>query len=391
MKQKILFLAAHFTSLYFTRRELIEELADRGYDIYISIPESDDNRFFTALGCTVIPTEVERRGTNPLKDLLLIFRYRRIIRKVKPDVILSYEIKPNIYGALGNRFLKNPETGEKYKQICNITGTGATFLTDDFICKLCKILYRISLGKNPYLVFFQNAQDRDFFVKNRMVGKNNELLPGSGVNLYQFPFRPMPKDDTVKFIFIARVMRVKGIHEYLHAARRIKEEYPHTRFFIAGWNEEENYMRLVDRYEDEGVVEYLGFTNNIISCIDRCHCTVLPSHGGEGVPNVLLESSAMGRACIGSKIPGTVDVIDDGKTGFLFEAKNDEDLMNAIRKFLALSYEEKARMGKAGRERMERLFDRNLVINTYLRKIERAVGKNDPELSGAAQSSKVQL
>ena len=371
MKERILFLATHFISLYATRRELIEELADRGYDIYISIPESEDNKFFENLGCKIVPTNVERRGTNPFKDIFVMLKYRRIIKQLKPDIILSYEIKPNIYGAMGNKFLKSPKTGHKYRQICNITGTGATFLQEDFINKLCKFLYRISIGRSAYLIYFQNAQDRDFFVKNKMVGGNIELLPGSGVNLELFTPKPMPKDDTVNFIFIARVMRLKGINEYLYAAEQIKKEYPNTNFYIAGFNEEERYIRVIEDYEDRRIVNYLGFRSDITDCIEMCHCTVLPSHGGEGVPNVLLESSAMGRPCIGSKIPGTLDVIDDGKTGLLFEAKDKEGLVAAIKKFLTLSYEEKVQMGKAGRERMEQHFDRNIVINKYINEIKK--------------------
>lgn len=372
MKERILFLATHFMSLYATRRELIAELARRGYDVYISIPESEDNKFFEDLGCKIIPTKVDRRGTNPLKDVFVMLRYRRIIRKLKPDIILSYEIKPNIYGAMGNKFLTMPGSRRKYPQICNITGTGATFLEEDFINKLCKFLYRISIGRSAYLIYFQNAQDRDFFVNNKMVGGNIELLPGSGVNLRQFTLRPMPEDDgEVRFIFIARVMRLKGINEYLYAAEKVRAEYPNAKFYIAGWNEEESYIRVIEDYEERGIVEYLGFRSDITDCIEHCHCTVLPSHGGEGVPNVLLESAAMGRACIGSRIPGTLDVIEEGRTGYLFDAKDGDGLVDAIKRYMALSYEEKTRMGLSGRERMEQKFDRNIVINRYLNEIEK--------------------
>lgn len=371
MKERILFLASHFISLYSTRRELITELAERGYDIYISIPESEDNKFFENLGCKIVPTKVDRRGTNPFKDFFLMFRYRRIIRKLKPDIILSYEIKPNIYGAMGNKFLTMPGSRRKYPQICNITGTGATFLQEDFINKLCKFLYKISIGRSAHLIYFQNAQDRDFFVNHKMVGGNIELLPGSGVNLIQFTPKPMPADDEVKFIFIARVMRLKGINEYLYAAEKIRKEFPNAMFYIAGWNEEEEYIRVVEDYENRGVVKYLGFRSDIADCIEMCHCTILPSHGGEGVPNVLMESAAMGRPCIGSRIPGTLDVIEEGRTGYLFDAKDGDGLADAIKRFMALSYDEKVRMGLNGRERMEKLFDRNIVINRYLSEIEK--------------------
>ena len=388
MKERILFLASHFISLYSTRRELITELAERGYDIYISIPESEDNVYFENLGCKIVPTKVERRGTNPFKDIFVMFRYRRIIRRLKPDIILSYEIKPNIYGAMGNKFLTMPGSKRKYPQICNITGTGATFLQEDFINKLCKFLYKISIGRSAHLIYFQNAQDRDFFVSHKMVGGNIELLPGSGVNLNQFTPKPMPADDEVKFIFIARVMRLKGIYEYLYAAEKIKEEYPNTKFYIAGFTEGEEYLRLVEEYENKGIIEYLGFRSDITDCIEMCHCTVLPSHGGEGVPNVLLESAAMARPCIGSRIPGTLDVIDEGVTGYLFDAKDADGLVEALRKFMELSYDEKVQMGQRGRERMEKQFDRNIVINKYLNEIEKLEKVRNKEKEKKAKKAK---
>ncbi len=372
MGKKILFLATHFISLYSTRRELIEELVDQGYEVYLSLPESDENKFFTNLGCKIVPIKVDRRGTNPFKDIFVILNYFKTIRKVKPDIILSYEIKPNVYGGLVNRFLKNPKTKKKYVQVCNITGTGATFLEDDMLSKFCKFLYKISV-KHTSLVYFQNPCDQEFFVKNKMVKDNYDLLPGSGVNLRQFSLRELPKDEEVGFIFIARVMKLKGIDEYLEAAQKVKAKYPNANFYIAGWNEEEKYMKIVDEYENQGVVNYLGFRSDIVDCIAKCHCTVLPSHGGEGVPNVLMESAAMGRACIGSKIAGTIDVIEDKKTGYLFDAKNSDELASAIEKYLNLSYEEKVKMGLLGRERMEKVFDRNIVIDKYIKTIEKEV------------------
>ena len=148
------------------------------------------------------------------------------------------------------------------------------------------------------------------------------MLPGSGCNLEEHTFKPMPEDDVVRFIFIARVMKLKGIDEYLEAAKRIKEKYPNTEFIIAGWNEEEEYKKIVGDYHEQGIVNYIGFRSDLDDWIAKCHCTVLPSHGGEGVPNVLLESAANGRACIGSTINGTMDIIDDGVDGYLFETGN---------------------------------------------------------------------
>ena len=361
-KKRVLFLSNHFKTLFWFRKELIEKLVEEGHEVYLSLPE-DENDFFAKMGCHIIITEIDRRGVNPKNDLKLIRFYKKIIPEVNPDIIFSYTIKPNIYGSMAS--------GKKYKQICNITGTGATFLEDNLVAKICKMLYKVYVRK-CYKVYFQNTGDRDFFIENNLVYNNYEMLPGSGCNLEEHVFKEMPEDDVVRFIFIARVMKLKGIDEYLEAAKRIKEKYPNTEFIIAGWNEEEEYKKIVAEYHEQGIVNYIGFRDDLDDWIEKCHCAVLPSHGGEGIPNVLLESAAAGRACIGSKINGTMDVIDDGVTGYLFETGNAESLAGSMEKFIKLSNEEKRKMGKAGREKIEREFDRQLVVKRYCDEVEKA-------------------
>lgn len=195
------------------------------------------------------------------------------------------------------------------------------------------------------------------------------MLPGSGCNLQQHAFKPFPDYKELRFLFIGRVMKLKGIDEYLQAAKIIKTKYSNTRFYIAGWNEQPEYMKLVENAQRNGYVEYIGFRKDIDLWIEKCHCIILPSHGGEGVPNVLLEAAATGRICIGSKINGTMDVIEDGKTGFLFNAGDSQDLASQIEKFILLPENEKIAMGKAGREKVEREFDRQIVIKTYLNEV----------------------
>lgn len=355
--KKILFLANHFLTLHSFRKELIKKLVDDGNDVYLSIPQSDDNKFFEDMGCKIIPTNVDRRGINPVKDFKLILSYFKIIRKVKPDIIFSYTIKPNVYGSLISNILR-------YKQVCNITGTGATFLQKNFVSEVCKLLYKISV-KHCYKVFFQNTGDRDYFVANKMVKNNYAMLPGSGCNLAEHAYVSMPEDENIKFIFIGRVMKLKGIDEYLECAKIVKGKYPNTTFYIAGWNEEPEYKKIVDEYQNNGYVEYIGFRKDIGSWIEKCHCTILPSHGGEGVPNVLLESAATGRICIASKINGSKDVIADGVSGFLFETGDASDLADKVEKVLTLTYEQKIQMGQAGRCKVEKEFDRQIVIDKY--------------------------
>lgn len=340
---------------------MINEMIKQGHELYLSLPKSEENKYFEEIGCHIIETKIDRRGVNPVKDLKLIRFYKKMIPVVNPDIIFSYTIKPNIYGTMASN--------GKYRQVCNITGTGATFLKRSLVSTICEMLYKISI-KKCHKVFFQNTGDRDFFIKERLVKDNYAMLPGSGCNLQQHTCMPLPDDDEIRFIFIGRVMKLKGIDQYLQAAEIIRQKYRNTKFIIAGWNEQPKYMKLVENAQKAGWVEYIGFRKDIDKWIEKCHCTILPSHGGEGVPNVLLESAAKGRICIGSKINGTMDVIEDGKTGYLFNTGDSEDLAHQIEKFILLSAEEKAAMGKAGREKVEREFDRQIVVRAYLDEVE---------------------
>ena len=361
-KRKILFLSNHFITLFFFRKELIKRLIERGHEVYITMPDDERRDFFEDMGAKIIITPMSRRGMNPVEDLKLVAQYRRIIKDVNPHIIFSYTIKPNIYGSMASNALG-------YRQVCNVTGTGATFLKESMLAKLSRALYKVSM-KKAYKVFFQNSGDRDYFIEHKMVRDNWEMLPGSGVNLVQHRFCPMPETEELRFIYIGRVMAVKGIEQYLEAAKAIREKYPRTKFYIAGFIEEEQFKPIVDEYHEKGIIEYLGFRKDIDDWIEHCHCTILASHGGEGVPNVLLESAATGRVCISSDINGSREVVDEGETGFLFAPGNSAELTEKIEKFIAMSGEERARMGRRGREKMEKEFDREIVIAKYIEEAE---------------------
>lgn len=360
--KKVLFLANHFVTLYNMRRELIEQLLRDGHEVVLSIPADPDNAFFRDLGCRIIETDISRRGLNPLQELKLLRQYIRILRTEKPDVVFSYTIKPNVYGSIASRITHS-------RQICNITGTGETFNHGALMRTLAQMLYRVSI-RHSAKVFFQNSSDMSYCIDHRLVKKENSMLiPGSGVNLERFPCSPMPEGEQIRFIYIGRVMQLKGIDEYLEAARIIRAERDDVRFYIAGFAESDDYKNLVEQSHTAGIVDYIGFRKDISEWIRRCHCTVLPSHGGEGIPNVLLESAATGRVCIASRIPGCVDVVEDGKTGYLFPAGDAGALADAIRRFLACTPEQRTRMGLAGRARVEAHFDRNTVVNIYRNEI----------------------
>jgi glycosyltransferase involved in cell wall biosynthesis len=368
MGKRILILSNHFITLYNFRKELIKKLVDEGNVVFISIPKADENIFFSNMGCKIIETPVDRRGVNPIRDFGLILNYIKMMKELKPDIIFSYTIKPNIYGCIASNFTKN-------KQVSNITGTGATFLKKNTVSTVAKALYKLSIKKS-YKVFFQNSGDKDFFVENDMVRNNYAMLPGSGVNLEQYEVCGLASDNETNFIFIGRVMELKGIEQYLECAKVIKEKHLNTNFYIAGFIEEDNYKEIIEEYHAKGIINYIGFQKDIKSWIQKCHCTILPSHGGEGVPNVLLESAAMGRICVASRINGSKDVIDDGVTGYLFEPGNAQNLIDKVGKFLDLNFEAKKKMGLTGRKKVEREFDRQIVIKTYLKEVEKAYEVN---------------
>ena len=359
----VLFLSNHFITLYNFRRELIARLLERGHRVVLSMPAMEQNVYFKDLGCEIIETPMSRRGMDPLEDLRLLRQYRRIMRAVDPDVIFSYTIKPNIYGTLASNALG-------YRQICNITGTGATFLKENLLSRLVRELYRISIRKCSK-VFFQNTGDRDYFIRHGMVEDNWDMLPGSGVNLEQHALAPMPDDGEIRFLYIGRIMAVKGIDQYLQCAKAIRARHPDTRFYLAGFIEEAALEPVMKEYTEAGIVEYLGFRDDIDDWIRHCHCTVLPSLGGEGVPNVLLDSSATGRACIASHINGSREVIEDDVTGYLYPVGDTEALIDRVERFLALSSAERQAMGLRGHEKAAREFDREKVIARYVEEAEK--------------------
>ena len=365
MGKKILFLATHFISLYSTRRELIQELCEQGYDVYLSLPESDDNKFFTDLGCKILPIKVDRRGTNPFKDIFVILNYFKTIRKLKPDIILSYEIKPNIYGGVAT-------FGCKIPQLANITGLGTAIEDGGILSKLVVLFYRFAFGR-VRTVFVQNESNLEFCRKNKIVKENYILIPGSGVNLAQHCFEEYPSsDDKTIFLIIGRVMKSKGADEILEAAEYIKSRYDNVIFRFIGFCEDEEYQMKVSSAVYKGIVEYYGNQTDVHPFIKESHATILPSYH-EGMSNVLLETAATGRPVLASDIPGCRETFDPYVSGIPFEPKDSKDLIRAIEEFIAMSHDKRKAMGIAGRKKVEEQFDRQIVVNKYIEVIEKEV------------------
>lgn len=358
---EILILTNNFGGLYSFRKEVVQALKGAGYHVVISAPFDASAPFFEAMGCEVIDTEFNRKGQNPLKDLGLMLRYRKLIRQVKPDVVLSYTIKPNLYGGMACQLCGVP-------QIVNVTGLGSAVENPGWLQRLTIILYKVGLRK-ARMVFFQNKANMEFCKEHGMVKGKMKLIPGSGVNLQHHALQEYPaENEPVRFIFISRLLREKGIEEYLTAAMDIRYKYPQTEFHILG-SCEENYQERIDKLQKDGIVIYHGRQPDVRPYIGKAWCTVHPSFYPEGMSNVLLESCAAGRPIITTDRPGCGEIVEDGVTGFIVKQHDGYDVARKIERFMALSYEQKREMGLAARRKVEREFDRNIVVEAYMEAI----------------------
>lgn len=356
---KILILVNHYNTLRIFRRELLLELAQMGHELVVSLPpcEEENMRLLQSYGCRLIETgEMDRRGKNPITDLKLLFRYRTMIRKEKPDKVLTYTIKPNIYGGIACKWAGIP-------YYVNITGLGSAFQKrDSMTCKIASFLYRNSLNK-ANTIFFENAGNRDVLINSKIARKEQSVvLPGAGVNLQEFPNTPYTVEDSegIKFLFVGRVMREKGVDELFECIRKLKRDGIRARFLFIGWYEE-SYQPMVEQMQREKLIEFHGFQEDVRPYIKNCHCVILPSWH-EGMSNTLLEGAAMCRPLITSKIHGCMEAVIDGQTGYLFPCKHTEQLYDKIVKFIKLPYEVKRNMGLRGREHMEKTFDKKDVV-----------------------------
>lgn len=210
----------------------------------------------------------------------------------------------------------------------------------------------------------------EFLNAKGIIKGREKLIPGSGVNLDYYKALDYPKDDTIKFVYISRIMKAKGIDQYLEAAEYIKNKYPKTEFNILG-SCEEDYIDKLSKMENKGIIKYHGVQSDIRKFHKISHCTIHPTYYPEGMSNVLLESAACGRPVITTNRSGCREIVDDGINGYIVEQQNSQDLIDKIESFLNLSYEEKKQMGLAGRVKVEREFDRQIVINAYMEEIKR--------------------
>lgn len=358
MKGNILVLTNFIAGLHSFRKEVMKAIVDDGYQLYISVPDTDDSRieYFKGIGCRIIKTNFNRRGMNPIDDLKLMLNYRSIIKELNPKAVLSYTIKPNVYGGIACRLTGTP-------LIANVTGLGDAIENGGWLQKLTVSLYKIGVGKAKQ-VFFQNPSNKELCLRFGIADERAIVLPGSGVNLKHHIYQEYPADGVIKFLYIARLQKDKGTGEYFEAAKAIKAKFPLTEFQVLGWKDGE-YESQLNELTAKGIINYLGTTSDVRPYLKDVHCTIMPSYH-EGMSNVNLESAANGRPVITTDVPGCRETVDDGVTGILVKAKDTNSLIEGVERFLAMSYEQKKQMGLEGKKKVEREFDRQIVIDAYL-------------------------
>ncbi len=358
---QILILANHSGGLYDFRKDLIAELKTHA-SVTVAVPHNDRWDELLHLADRVIELPIDRRGMNPLHDGKLFSQYRAILGEIKPDLVLTYTIKPNIYGGLACRMAHIPYA-------VNITGLGSAIENGGWLKKFVLALYRPAL-KDAKVVFFENAGNRDTLAATGVVPKGRDVvLHGAGVNLEDYPCQPYPQEGPVRFLFVGRVMHEKGVDELFAAAKRMKQQYGEQVEFHMVGSFEEAYKPAMDELEQAGVVKYHGYQSDMKPFYAMTSCVVLPSYH-EGMSNVLLEAATSGRPLITSDIPGCREAVENGVSGYLCPAKDADALYEAMRRFAALSVEQRSQMGRCGRERMEQQFSKTAVVAETIKQLE---------------------
>lgn len=357
---KILFLVNHDVVIYNFRLEIVERFLAEGHQVVISSPYGEKIDNLITLGCQIRPITIFRHGMNPVQELKLLWNYIKLIKTEKPDIVLTFTIKPNIYGGMACTFLGVP-------YVVNITGLGTAVEKRGIVQKITVTLYRLALTK-AQKVFFQNTENQQYFVEKKLALGKHALLPGSGVNLKHFSVLEYPTEETIEFAFISRIMKEKGTDHYLKAAEYIRGKYPNTRFHVCGFCEQDYEQRL-QQLHDQGIIIYHGMIRDVRTVIAKTHCTIHPTYYPEGMSNVLLESAACARPLITTDRAGCREVIVNGVNGLVVKQQDTQDLINKIEEFLMLSWEEKKAMGLAGRAKVEKEFDRQIVVDKYMDEI----------------------
>lgn len=357
--------------IYNFRLNTIKTLLMNGYSVLVVSPQDQYSSKLINLGCEHIDIYIDARGKNPLNDLYLLSHFIKIYKNKKPDLILNFTPKNNIYSAIAARVNSIPVVN-------NIAGLGTVFVNDSIVCRITRLLYRLSQPK-VNKIFFQNVDDLSLFLKCKISPvSNTELLPGSGVDLERFKYTPTLDDGRIRFLLVARMLYEKGITYYAEVARNLKEKYgDYVEFRLLGFIDETNPNSIkkntIEDWVNDGFINYLGSSDQVEEEIRKVDCVVLPSFYREGVPRSLLEAAAMGRPIITTDNVGCRETVIHNVNGFLCEPRSVDSLFTAIDKMIQLSHEQRTIMGIESRSMVEKKFDEKIVISRYINTIEQLI------------------
>ena len=349
-------------NIYNFRMNFVKALLEKGYEVHTIAPEDTYTHYLQAAGCHHHVLRMDSRGINPLKDFALILELRNIYKKVSPDIILHYTIKPNIYGSIAAATLGIPTVN-------NVCGLGTVFLRKNLLSWVAILLYRWSF-RFPKRIFFQNPDDRDLFISKRLVpAESADLLPGSGIDLKRFTPSSFGRNGKFTFLLISRLITDKGILEYIEAVKRLKVQGVDARFQVLGAKDPAHRrgisVETVQQWIDEKTIEYLGTSEDVQPFIKSADCIVLPSYR-EGTPHTLLEAASCAKPIVATDVPGCHQVVQNNYNGLLCRLKDPQDLADKMIKMTELDNETLQRFGLNGRKKMEMEFDEAIVINKYL-------------------------
>jgi len=348
-------------NIYNFRMSLVQALLADGHKLVAVAPCDAYSEKLVEAGCIFVPVPMEQ-GTNPFTDLLLCWRLYQTYKRLQPDVVLHYTIKPNIYGAVAAHWAGIPA-------INNVSGLGTVFITRDYISSIALKLYKFAF-RYPAKVFFQNEDDRSLFLRNKLVRESiTKVLPGSGINLEAFiPADQFKRNNRFVFLMVARVLYDKGVMEFVEASKMVQEQYPNVKCRLLGKIDERSRSGIrrskLEKWLATGVIEYLGNTDDVAAVIATADCVVLPSYR-EGTPRTLLEAAAMAKPLIATNVPGCREVVQQGINGYLCRARNAAALAEKMSQMLQLSDAELKRMGQASRQLAVTTFDDRIVIKKY--------------------------
>lgn len=366
---KLMFIVNSSWNVVNFRSDLIKKLVSQGYHVQVLSPEDNYSHLIPKLGCEYKKLSINPRGVNILVELKVFFKILYYIIKLRPDVVLSFTIKPNIYSGIISRFYDVPV-------LCNVTGLGSTFTNHMSLNFFLSFLYKLALKKIK-ACFFQNYDDMQYFLEKKLIAKSQTFfVPGSGVNTDVFKKRKNTKENkTFVFVFVGRILKEKGVEELVKAGRSLDKNF-NVKIIVAGkFDKTESSQDFCSAFEkaiQDNIFEYVGFVTDITEILNKADCLVLPSYR-EGSSRAILEALSMEVPVITSDVPGCNNLVEDGVTGFLTESMDFNSLEQNMEKMLALSFQERQAMGSKGRRKVVTEFQTRKVVDVYLDTINKVI------------------